>query len=167
MINLADLVQLGSLRKTHGTRGFLSLSLTRDFPEEAEYVMLLIDNIPVPFYVEDWRYTSDDTLLLKLENVSTEQSAKRLVGCLVYAEKHFFQDESLSLSAGSLIGYTLLDVNLGTLGTVSDIDDSTLNTLLLLDSGQVIPLHEDLLVSIDDNKKEILMNLPSGLFNNL
>ena len=163
MINLDDFVEIGTLRKTHGTKGELSLSLLCDIPEDADCLMLLVDNIPVPFYIEDWRYKSDDILLLKLEDVDTEQSAKRFIGCRVYADRHLFRNDSSPLSPSSVIGYSLIDKTLGLLGTVSDIDTSTINTLLLLSSGDVLPLHEDLVISIDDNKKEILMNLPKGI----
>ena len=86
MIYLNDLTEIGVVRKPHGTTGELDVYLKRDLPEDAECVMLLIDNIPVPFYIADWRYKSGESLLLKLEDVNTETAAKRLAGCKVYVD---------------------------------------------------------------------------------
>ena len=163
MINIDDYTKIGSLRKTHGTQGELVLALTRDFPEDenCNCLMLLIDNIPVPFFIEDWRYKSDETVLLKLDGIDTEQAAKRLLGCSVLAAKQFCQDGDMPASA--LIGYTVEDTRLGEIGIVSDIEDTTINTLLLLDNGTVIPVHEDFIEDIDSEKKQITLSLPEGL----
>ena len=163
MINTDDYIKIGSLRKTHGTQGELVLALTTDFPEDENCtcLMLLIDNIPVPFFIEDWRYKSDETVLLKLDGIDTEQAAKRLLDCPVLAAKQFCQDSNVPVSA--LIGYTVEDTRMGKIGSVSDIDDTTINTLLLLDNGKVIPIHEDFIENIDSEKKQIVLSLPEGL----
>lgn len=164
MIRIEDLIEIGVLRKPHGTKGEIQMSLTRDFPEDVDYLMLLTDNIPVPFYVEDWRYKSDDTMLLKFEDIESEQAAKRLTGSRVYVEKaNYTIMQSDELLLDNLIGYTLIERERGRLGIVNDVDESTINSLLLLESGMVVPVHDDLIVSIDDEKKELIMSLPEGL----
>lgn len=164
MIRIEDLIEIGVLRKPHGTKGEIQMSLTRDFPEDVDYLMLLTDNIPVPFYVEDWRYKSDDTMLLKFEDIESEQAAKRLTGSRVYVEKaNYTIMQSDELLLDNLIGYTLIERERGMLGIVNDVDESTINSLLLLESGMVVPVHDDLIVSIDDEKKELIMSLPEGL----
>ena len=167
MIHPSDLIQIGQMSKTHGTQGEVACLLSRDIPEDMELslVMLLVDNIPVPFYVDDWRYKTDDVLLLKLEDVDTEAAAKRLIGCKVYLEKRMFgQEQADSLTWQELKGYVVVEQSHGKIGVISEVDETTINTLFLLDSGVVIPAHEDFIVSIDTKKSEITLALPEGLF---
>ena len=167
MIQLTDFLEVGKLSKTHGTQGEIVCLLKQDFPEDTDVncVMLLIDNIPVPFYVEDWRYKADDAVILKLEDVDTESAAKRLIGCRVYIDKQFYgEDAADSLTWQELKGYTVLEKEHGKIGVVADVDESTINTLFLLDTGVVLPAHEDFIVSLDTKKREIILTLPEGLF---
>lgn len=164
MIQTTNLVQIGTLRKPHGTKGEVQMFLMRDFPEEAEYLMLFIDNIPVPFYLEEWRYKTDDILLLKFEDVDSEQAAKRIIGCSVFVEKDRYSIESDDeMSIHSLVGYTVIEQERGILGIVTAIDDTTINTLLLLDNDIVLPFHTDFVLSVDSDNRQLLMSLPQGL----
>ncbi len=164
MIYLNDLTEIGVVRKPHGTTGELDVYLKRDLPEDAECVMLLIDNIPVPFYIAEWRYKSGESLLLKLEDVNTETAAKRLAGCKVYVEKTKYDDDEADLLAWSdMRGYMLIDPQGREIGVVEDVDESTINTLFLLSEGAVIPAHEDFILSIDIKNRQLTVQLPEGL----
>jgi len=43
------------------------------------------------------------------------------------------------------------------------VDDSTINTLFLLDSEAVIPAHEDFITEIDSDQRKLYVSLPAGL----
>ena len=171
MIQLDDYLEIGSLKKTHGTQGEMALVLTNNFAEfaiewqeallAADCLMLLIDNIPVPFYLEGCRYKTDDVLLLSFEGIENEHEAKKLIGCRVYADKRLYETDDVPIA--SLIGYKIIEQEKGEIGIVTDIDDTTINTLLLLDSGKVIPIHDDFITDINQETKEIIMSLPEGL----
>ena len=54
---------------------------------EAEYVVCRMDGILVPFFMEEYRFRSDTTVLMKFEGVDTEEQARRMVGVEVYFPK--------------------------------------------------------------------------------
>ena len=62
-----------------------------------------------------------------------------------------------------LVGYELMDVEDGSLGTIDYVDESTLNTLATLSDGRLIPLHEDFIVEIDTKQRILRVNLPFSL----
>ena len=60
----------------------------------------------------------------------------------------------------SLKGYRVLDTDQGELGTITDVDETTINTLITLNNTQLIPLHEDFIIDILQEKQQITICLP-------
>ena len=60
----------------------------------------------------------------------------------------------------SLVGYKVIDTDQGNLGTITIVDESTMNTLVTLNNDQLIPLHEDFIINIEPEKKLITICLP-------
>ena len=61
-----------------------------------------------------------------------------------------------------LVGYTLIDDG-KTMGLIDAIDESTINTLATLEDGRMLPLHEDFITEIDEDARELHVNLPVAL----
>lgn len=160
MIALSDIIRIGSLARTHGTQGEVQCRTINTYWDDAEadFIVLMLDHIPVPFRVTDWRGKGAD-LLFTLQGVTTEQQALRLIGSDVYMLRRDVAeaDNDEMLCWSDLIGYTLNGC------PIADIDDSTANILAQLSDGRLVPLHEDLILSIDHNKRAITMTLPEGL----
>ena len=144
------LITIGIIRKTHGATGELQCQLDNDIflDTEPEFIFLTIDAINVPFRVLDWRCKGDD-VLLQLNGVDSEQKANRLVGAQAWME-YSAEQEDAPLTWQDLKGLRVVDDEQGELGRVDHVDESTVNTLLFLDNGRVLPIHEDFIVAIDD-----------------
>ncbi len=160
MIALSDIIAIGSFVRTHGKAGELQCRTTNDFwdESEAEFILVVLDSIPVPFRVLDWRCKGAD-LLFTLKGIATEQQALRLVGSEVYMRREDVkeQHEQGFLSWQDLVGYTINGC------AITAIDDSTANVLAQLQDGRLVPLHEDLISSIDHDAHVITIQLPQGL----
>ncbi len=177
MITHNETIEIGKLRKPHGTRGEIQLQLTNlaidfdqvDFPslrgeQRGADLILEIDNILVPFYLEEYRYKNDETVLLTFEDINNEESAARLTGSRVFLHKNQLpEDAEVTLVPTSLIGYTVIDTQHGNLGTITDIDTSTLNALFSLSSGTIFPAHDDFVNEINTEKKILTVTLPEGM----
>ena len=61
-----------------------------------------------------------------------------------------------------LVGYTLEDDG-QTVGKIAQVDESTINTLAILEDERMIPLHEDFIVEIDEDAQVIRVQLPFAL----
>ena len=61
-----------------------------------------------------------------------------------------------------LVGYTLEDDG-QTVGKIVQVDESTINTLAILEDERMIPLHEDFIVEIDEDARVIRVQLPFAL----
>lgn len=146
-----NLIPIGTIRKTHGTNGEIQCLMDNDYfvENDPEFVVLTLDGIHVPFRVLDWRSKGDD-VLLQLKGMDTEQKANRLVGAPALMEYVEGQDDEASLTWQDLTGLRVVDDEQGDLGVVEHVDESTVNTLLFLDNGRVLPIHEDFIVDIND-----------------
>ncbi len=169
MIREEDVYRIGIINKPHGVHGELSFTFDDDIFDrvDADYIICMMDGILVPFFLESYRFRSDSTALIKLEGIDTEQQARRMTNVDVY----FLKEHADSLGDDELtwnyfVGFQINDINKGEIGKVLYVDDSTINTLFVVDykgSEMLIPAQEDLIVDLNRETKTITMDLPNGL----
>jgi len=160
------LIHIGHIQRTHGTSGELQCRMRNTCWEDndATFIILCIDEIFVPFRVTDWRTKGNEDVLLTLQGIESEQQALRFIGCEAYMLRSDLpEDTETPADLTSLTGYTLIDIEQGALGVITDIDTSTMNTLIQLDNGTLLPLHEDFVEDIDAQTKKVTVRMPEGL----
>lgn len=163
MITTEQVISIGHITRTHGKRGEIQCLTTNDYWDyaEATFLILSIDNILVPFRVLNWRSKGSDSLIFQLDHINDEQSAQQLIGCQAYMlASDLSEEDELLPTWQSLTGYRVLDTDQGELGTIIHVDESTINTLITLDNDQLIPLHEDFIIDIDQENKILTICLP-------
>ena len=86
MIEQNELIHIGTMRRPHGKSGELQCQMDNAYWDEADadFLILLLDGIFVPFRVEDWRGKGADSLIFRLKGVDTEAKALRLVNAEAY-----------------------------------------------------------------------------------
>ena len=169
MLRLQDLAYIGVVKKTHGFKGQLKISITTPEAEdlETEQLFILIDEKPVPFFIEDISGTTD-VWIVKLEDCNPEAEALGLFNCKVYVLKSLLPENLVDTKAIPLIGYRINDHTLGTLGLVTDYIERPVQDLIVMEwqnNEHYIPVDKDIIHLIKHDKKEILVNLPEGLLN--
>lgn len=169
MIKKEDVYKIGVFNKPHGIHGELSFTFTDDIFDrvEAEYLICLLDGIFVPFFMEEYRFRSDSTALVKLEGVDTSERARMFTNVEVYfPTKHAEDAGPGELTWDFFVGFLIEDKKYGNLGFVTEVDNTTINTLFIVDHQDeelMIPAQEDFILNIDREQKVILMDLPEGL----
>ena len=169
MIKIEDVYRIGLINKPHGVHGELLFTFDDDIFDrmEADYIICMMDGILVPFFFESYRFRSDSTALIKLEGIDTEQQARRMTNVEVFFPKEHAEElEDNELTWSYFVGFLIKDVNEGEIGKVIDVDDSTINTLFVVDHNDtevLIPAQEDFIVDLDREKRVITMQIPAGL----
>ena len=175
MIQREEVLQFGQIQKSHGLQGEVSISFSADiFDEEgglaAPCLICEIDGILVPFFIEDYRFKNDETLLVKFEKIDTEEETHILYNAKVFIEKRYLADDIAGEDiegASYYIGFQLFGEDEGLIGSIVDVDDETENVLFLVKNEEgkeyIIPATDDFISAIDDEKKTITMHLPIGL----
>lgn len=172
MINQEEVFRIGKITRTHGIDGELEMQYTDDVFDrgEAEYFVLMLDGILVPFFWEEYRYKGSESIIVKFEDMDSDEAAKRYVGTAVYYPKASINDdeeEGVLSSYKALTGFRLYDAGDREVGVIDGVDDSTQNTLLYVmttDGEEVIlPYHDDFLIDFDYRKRTITLQIPEGL----
>ncbi|MBQ7191347.1 MAG: hypothetical protein IJS00_00540 [Paludibacteraceae bacterium] len=177
MIDQTNILSIGYVSRTHGTKGELQILMSRT-PElldlwdmiDPTFIVLNLDSLPVPFRLTDWRTKGADSLIIALKGVDDESAAQRLVGATVSI---FRQDCRKWINGGStdsydiddeplliwqdLVGYKAYTAQGKALGEIVKVDDNTANIFAETTEGILFPLHEDLITSLDTNKKAIVL----------
>ena len=75
MIKQDDVYKIGRIGKPHGIKGELTMMGEDDVFDrvEGEYLILLIDGILVPFFIEDYRFRSEQSALVKFCDIDTQE----------------------------------------------------------------------------------------------
>jgi 16S rRNA processing protein RimM len=166
MIRQEEVYKIGRLGKAHGVKGEVSFQFDDDVFDrtDADYLILDIDGILVPFFMEEYRFRSDALALVKFCDVDTQERASELTGSNVYFPRALAEDEEGMPSLASLIGFDLVKAKDGIrVGTIATIDDSTANLLFELEDGRLIPASDDLITDINIKERTIKMEIPEGL----
>lgn len=166
MIRQEDVYRIGRLGKSHGVKGEVSFLFDDDVFDQvdAEYLVLEIDGILVPFFMEEYRFRSDSVCLVKFCDVDTQQRASELTGCDVYFPRALAAEADEELSLAALVGFCLIDAaSSQPVGRIAAIDDSTLNILFELEDGRLVPASDELIHHIDAQQQQIIMDIPMGL----
>ena len=170
---LDETYQLGYIIKTHGLRGQVVAHF--DVDDSSAYaklktVYLTLAGAPtklVPHEVEKVQPQAANRVLLKLRGIDRIEEAELLRGSQLHlpltqlpeleADQFYFHD---------VIGFTVVDENLGVLGTVENFYELPQQDMLAMryQSQEVlIPVVDELVSHADHQKKEIYVNLPDGL----
>ena len=171
MIKKEDVYQIGRMGKAHGLKGEINFQFTDDVWDRADcdYIICEVEGILVPFFIEEYRFRSDSTAIMKFEDIDTLEATQMLVNSPVFIEKKYqeeLDDDEVSLHY--FIGFQMLDGDNGNLiGTITAIDDQTDNWLFIVERPDgtevMIPAHEEFIAEIKQEDKTMIMDLPIGL----
>lgn len=172
-MQLDETYQLGYLIKTHGLRGFVVAHFDVDDAtayQKLKTVYLALAATPnklVAHEVEKVQPQAAGRVLLKLRGIDRIEEAELLRGARLHLpltqlptlddDQFYFHD---------VIGFTVVDENLGELGLVENFYELPQQDMLAMRyQGQevLIPVVDELVSHADMQKKQIYVNLPEGL----
>ncbi len=168
MILSKDIFPIGKIIKAHGSKRELLFQCDSDILEndEINFIILDIEGIYVPFFIESIRLFTYDSGVLVLENVETENKRKRLIGCSLFLSKEYLHlNSNESTTTQQLIGFQLYSQE-KLIGTIKEINDTTENPLFIVSTPNdelFIPIADEFFVAIDEEQQKIILDLPDGL----
>ena len=168
MIKEDEVYKIGRIGKPHGISGEVTLRFSDDVFDrvDADYLVLMVDGILVPFFIEEYRFRSDEVALVKFEAIDTKDRASELTGCDVFFPRHLADAGDDVLTWSQIVGYDIVDVlSDKTIGRIEAVDETTINTLLELSDGTLIPAADEFIEDIDHEERKLMMRLPEGLVN--
>ena len=166
MITEQEVYKIGQIGRTHGVKGEVTFQFTDDVWDraEAEYLFLRVEGILVPFFLEEYRFRSDTTALVKFLDYDSANDVQFLVGSEVFFPHALTpeMDEEAEYTWRYFTGFMLYDEKAGLIGTIDYVDETTQNVLFGV-GERLIPAAEEWIRDINHKERSITMNLPEGL----
>lgn len=175
MITREELIEIGVYNKPHGINGEISATFDYDIElvKDIECYVSEINGIYIPFFPDAKRAKTGATLLIKIEGIDNEISAKNLVNRKIYALKSEFTysiedeiSEDGEFPLDYFIGFTINNDDDNTIGIIEEVDCSTENFLFIVNSNEkqiFIPATDDFIIDINTENKILTMSLPEGI----
>ena len=169
------MLQIAQVLKSNGTDGELVLGFREIAPEDInlqEPVFIIFDGLPVPFYIESFTKRGNTKALVRLTDIRNMEDVEEIAGKAVYIEDDQAPEMSLEEDGfAALVGWMLLtpagdEEALIEVGEITDFIDIPNNPCIEVETENgavMIPLHEDLILSVDPEYQEIIMQIPDGL----
>lgn len=184
------MLQVAQVLKSNGTDGELVLGFREIAPEDInlqEPVFIIFDGLPVPFYIESFQKRGNTKALVRLTDICSQEDVEEIAGKAVYIEEDCLPEMSLEEDGfAALVGWVLLtpagipdqvgddekmvgddeEMELYEVGEITDFIDIPNNPCIEVETENgavMIPLHEDLILSVDPENRELIMEVPDGL----
>lgn len=157
--------------KSNGTDGQVVIRLydfdTESYDFDKEPVFIFFDELPVPYFINVCQERGFAKILAYLTDVQCLEDAEELVGKSLYIPD---SDEAGEDSIMDFTGWTLYDASDKSgavlIGKITDFEDIPGNPCIDVETENgtvLVPLHENLIASMDEKAHILVMNIPEGL----
>lgn len=172
MIRKDEVIKIGQFNKPHAIHGELSFTFTSDMFDRSDcpYFVCEMDGILVPFFIESYRFRSENGALVKLENINSDNEARQFTNKEVFFPIEYItkEEEERATDDNFFVGFLLVTAEGVEVGRIVEVDDTTVNVLFVVETSEgeelLIPAADDFVVSIDTDKLIVTMSLPEGMF---
>lgn len=158
------MLRIAKVLKSNGVDGDVLVSAPDVALEDLQGPVLIdFDGLPAPFFIESCSRKGTGKYVIHLTDVCNLEDAEELVGRFLMSDEVEEEDDAVQ----DFTGWKVL--NRGDyVGTVTDCEPIPGNLCLYLKPAEdadeiIIPLHEDLIISIDEDSLTLNLNLPDGL----
>ena len=169
-MNIDACYQLGYIVRTHGVKGQVTAFFDVDYPEdyeELESVFLLLNGKLVPFFIDAHDLQPNGRIILKFEDVNSIAEAEKLKNVQLYLPLNALPElEEDQFYFHEVIGYTVVDEQMGELGTIKEIYEMPFQDLMAMEyqgAEVLIPVQDELVLRADKKSQKLFVNLPEGL----
>ena len=153
------MLPVAKILKSNGTDGDILIGLLNIDAEDInteEPVFVEFDGLPVPFFIESLTPRGNTRAIVHLTDIDSLADAEEIVGrnICIDAEDESEEEEDFT-------GWTLFDKETR-IGEINGLEDIPGNPCLCVGDA-LVPLHQDLILSVDRASRTIVMSIPDGL----
>ena len=166
-----DYYFLGKITKTSGFKG--SLMFFFDVDDTSPYNGLEAVFVEVggsdfiPFVIENIAFRHNNTAIVKLVDINSEDEAVSLVGAELYLPLAFLPPlEGKKFYFHEIMEFKVVDKIQGDIGNVTDVLDQTGQPIFIIQKGEkeiLIPMTDEIIQKVDRKNKVIEIEAPDGL----
>lgn len=163
-----EYIEVGYSLKSYGVYGTLKcvfLDHYLDDVAQANALFFLINGQFIPYFTETIHF--DQFYKLKLETVNSKEESLPLHNKKIFLRSKDVKNIIANHNSPKWANYKILDLasgdEIGEIAEIHELPEQTLAEINYKGKTVYIPLHKDLIIKINDELKQIQMNLPDGL----
>ena len=166
-----DCFLLGTIFKLHGYKGDVNIYNDNDIKlilSKISFFLIEENNELIPYFTENIRVKKKKILLVKFEDINSESEALKILNKKVYLPNTLYQKIQNLNQNQIVVGFNVIDKSLGNIGIVEFVNDSKLQSLILVKNEEkefYIPFHEKFIKKIDVDNKILKVKIPEELIN--
>jgi 16S rRNA processing protein RimM len=162
-----ELAPIGYVIKTHGVKGHLRIAFSENIKElsEQEALYFLVKGNKIPFFIKEITYFKNGDALVLLEDIVNKEEADRYTKKDVFGPETYIEDTNES-DEDPWVDFMVADEQFGELGLVTgsiDMGEYWLLEINFKGKQIMIPLHDEMIVDLNEETKHIVTRLPDGL----
>ena len=167
---MKDYYYLGKITKKYSFKGEVLLKIDTDQPGYYKKIKSLFiykkDKLNL-HKIDVIRFHKDKVLRIKFHDINSELEANSIVNCEIYLPLN-----SLPVLKGNkfyyhdVINYLVVDENFGEVGKIKNIKENISQDLFVIyykSNDVLIPIHDEFIINVDRDKKQIIVKTPEGL----
>ena len=165
-----DFYFLGKIIKTSGYTG--NLVFFFDVDDIGEYknieaVFIDVNDELIPFAIENIRFKTRNTAIVKLEDIASEDEAVALIGSGLYLPLTFLPElTGNKFYFHEVIGFSVVDQSRGEVGIIDRVIDQSKLAIFVVkfkNKEILIPVSDEIIIKVDRENKTIEVGTPEGL----
>ena len=164
-----DCFLVGTVFKLHGYKGDVTIYNNNDILfnfNTINYFLIEENNSLVPFFITKARHKKKNIILVKFEDVNSEEEALRILKRDAYLPNKLLPKHKKEISEKQIIGFKILDITLGNLGKINYINSQTPQNLIYVSNDGkefCFPMHNEFIININYEKEIMEVNIPEDL----
>ena len=162
-------VKIGTVVSKHGFKGSIKvnlLSIKFKRVPDIDFIFIDIDNCFIPFKVDNLSFSNDKCIILKLQEINSDNEASEVISKSVYLDKKY----SKSIDKEDFLYDEFLNFlvykdskKIGKIVNVISSLPQPVFEILINDKKFMVPIHNDFIEKTDRENQFIFLVIPDGL----
>lgn len=159
---------VAKITRSHGKLGEVIIQLYPSYIDSLDLklpVFIEYDKIPVPFFIEQLSMRSKREAIIKLDGIDRLELSDEIVGKSIEVDYLSQEDEELE----EFEGFKLFNTQGKAVGIITNYYHFPNNPCVGVAKNEgeqesfMVPIHPDLIVSVDWKREEVVVEIPEGL----
>ena len=131
-----------------------------------ETIFIEEDKILIPYKLKKIKHKKKTNLTLLIEEIDCESKAQQLTSKKCFLPKKFLPErKGIDFYSFQVKDFIVIDKNSKRIGSVAEIVEKPLQSLMVVNTSTkeiLIPIHQDIIISVSHERKEIKVELPNS-----
>ena len=150
-------------------KGEIKIKLINDYGidfKSIETIFIEEDKILIPYKLKKIKHKKKTNLTLLIEEIDCESKAQRLISKKCFLPKKILPErKGIDFYSFQVKDFIVIDKNSKKIGSVLEIVEKPFQSLMVVNTSTkeiFIPIHQDIILSVSHEKKEIKVELPNN-----